>query len=69
MVSTIVHSQVNDLMNNPQFKEVESSKKENSNFAENNYDHSMKKNNLKNKEEADKNEKNVHILSKFKKEI
>lgn len=61
MVSTIVHSQVNDLMNNPQFKEVESSKKENSTFEENNDDPSMKKiDDLKNKEETtDKIEKNV----------
>ena len=57
MVSTIVHSQVNDLMNNPQFKEVESSKKVNSTFEENNEEPFMKKID----EETEKNEKNVNL--------
>ena len=57
MVSTIVHSQVNDLMNNPQFKEVESSKKVNSNFEENNEEPFMKKID----EKTEKNEKNVNL--------
>ena len=62
MVSTIVHSQVNDLMNNPQFKEVESSIKENSTFENNNEEPFMKKiNEVKNKE-AYKNEKNVNTV-------
>lgn len=63
MVSTIVHSQTNDLINNPQFKEVESLKKEeNSTFEENYDDPSTKKMDvLKNIEENDENEKNVNI--------
>ena len=57
MVSTIVHSQVNDLMNNPQFKEFESSKIVNSTFEENNEEPFMKKID----EETEKNEKNVNL--------
>ena len=57
MVSTIVHSQVNDLMNNPQFKEVESSKKVNSTFEENYEEPFMKKIDG----ETEKNEKNVNF--------
>ena len=65
MVSTIVHSQVNDLMNNPQFKEVGTSQnekiEENSNINENLDDSTKENEGMKNLKDDSENEKSQNV--------